>query len=120
MTTAIANQDYRLAMLHVGYGQRTEQRELRAFNALADFYHAEHRLVRRLGNPKADFSAYSYAVHFVKVKVHATTGVARVARAANTATMTESLRILSSLPAEECSTRRSSSLDRLSRVHERV
>ena len=48
VTTAIANQDYRLAMLHVAYGQRTEQRELRAFNALADFYNAEHRLVCRL------------------------------------------------------------------------
>jgi 7-cyano-7-deazaguanine synthase len=48
VTTAIANVDYRLAMLHVGYGQRTEARELRAFNAVADFYQAEHRLVCRL------------------------------------------------------------------------
>jgi 7-cyano-7-deazaguanine synthase len=48
VTTAIASLDYRLAMLHVGYGQRTEQRELRAFNALADFYRAERRLVCRL------------------------------------------------------------------------
>jgi 7-cyano-7-deazaguanine synthase len=48
VTTAIANIDYRLAMLHVGYGQRTEARELRAFNALADFYRAERRLVCRL------------------------------------------------------------------------
>jgi 7-cyano-7-deazaguanine synthase len=48
VTTAIANLDYRLAMLHVGYGQRTEARELRAFQALADFYRAEHRLVCRL------------------------------------------------------------------------
>ena len=45
VTTAIANVDHRLAMLHVAYGQRTEARELRAFNALADFYRAEHRLV---------------------------------------------------------------------------
>ncbi len=45
VTTAIAYLDYRLAMLHVGYGQRTEARELRAFHALADFYRAEHRLV---------------------------------------------------------------------------
>jgi len=52
LTAAIANLDYRLAMLHVGYGQRTEQRELRAFNALADFYHAEHRLVCRLEHLK--------------------------------------------------------------------
>jgi len=48
VTTAIANLDYRLAMLHVAYGQRTEARELRSFQALADFYRAEHRLVCRL------------------------------------------------------------------------
>jgi 7-cyano-7-deazaguanine synthase len=48
VTAAIAHQDHRLAMLHVTYGQRTEQRELRAFHALADFYKAEHRLVCRL------------------------------------------------------------------------
>jgi 7-cyano-7-deazaguanine synthase len=48
VTTAIASLDYRLAMLHVGYGQRTEQRELRAFYALADFYKAERRMVFRL------------------------------------------------------------------------
>jgi 7-cyano-7-deazaguanine synthase len=48
VTTALANLDYRLAMLHVKYGQRTEAREYRAFNALADFYHAEHRLSCRL------------------------------------------------------------------------
>lgn len=50
VTTAIANLDYRLAMLHVAYGQRTEARELRAFNTVADFYHAEHRLVCHLGH----------------------------------------------------------------------
>jgi 7-cyano-7-deazaguanine synthase len=48
VTTAIAYQDYRLAMLHVTYGQRTERRELAAFHALADFYGAERRLVCRL------------------------------------------------------------------------
>jgi 7-cyano-7-deazaguanine synthase len=48
VTTAIAQLEHRLAMLHVGYGQRTEARELRAFHALADFYRAEHRLVCRL------------------------------------------------------------------------
>lgn len=48
VTTAIAHRDYRLAMLHVAYGQRTERRELRSFNALADFYRAEHRLVCHL------------------------------------------------------------------------
>jgi len=52
VTTAIANLDHRLAMLHVGYGQRTEPRELRAFNAVADFYKAERRLVCRLDHLK--------------------------------------------------------------------
>ena len=52
VTAAIANLDYRLAMLHVGYGQRTEQRELCAFNALADFFRAEHRLVCHLEHLK--------------------------------------------------------------------
>ena len=52
VTTAIAAMDYRLAMLHVRYGQRTEVRELRAFNALADFYQAAHRLVCQLDHLK--------------------------------------------------------------------
>jgi 7-cyano-7-deazaguanine synthase len=52
VTTALANLDYRLAMLHVSYGQRTEARENRAFNAVADFFHAEHRLVCRLDHLK--------------------------------------------------------------------
>ena len=52
VTTAIAHVDYRLAMLHVAYGQRTEERELRAFNAVADFYQAEYRMVCRLAHLK--------------------------------------------------------------------
>jgi 7-cyano-7-deazaguanine synthase len=48
VTTAIASLEYRLGMLHVGYGQRTEERELRAFHALADFYCAACRLVCRV------------------------------------------------------------------------
>lgn len=52
VTTAIANLDYRLALLHITYGQRTEGRELQAFNALADFYHADRRLVCRLEHLK--------------------------------------------------------------------
>ena len=41
---AIAAGEYRLAFLHVNYGQRTEARELRAFNEIADFYKIEKRL----------------------------------------------------------------------------
>ncbi len=52
VTSAIAHLDYRMAMLHVVYGQRTEKRELQAFNALADFYRVERRLVCRLEHLK--------------------------------------------------------------------
>ncbi len=45
VTAAIANADHALALLHVSYGQRTEARELRAFNDIADFFCAEKRLV---------------------------------------------------------------------------
>ena len=45
VTAAIANEQYRLAFLHVNYGQRTEARELRAFNEIADFYKSEKRLI---------------------------------------------------------------------------
>ncbi|HKX26644.1 MAG TPA: 7-cyano-7-deazaguanine synthase QueC [Blastocatellia bacterium] len=44
VTTALAAQECELAMLHMSYGQRTEGRELKAFQALADFYQARHRL----------------------------------------------------------------------------
>jgi 7-cyano-7-deazaguanine synthase len=44
VTAAIASEQYRLAFLHVNYGQRTEARELRAFNEIADHYRAENRL----------------------------------------------------------------------------
>lgn len=52
VTTAIANLENRLALLHLLYGQRTEGRELEAFNALADFYQIERRLVCRLEHLK--------------------------------------------------------------------
>jgi 7-cyano-7-deazaguanine synthase len=44
VTAAIANQNYEMAFLHLNYGQRTEKRELKAFNDIADFYHVEKRL----------------------------------------------------------------------------
>ena len=53
VTTAIANIDYRLAMLHVCYGQRTEARELRAFSAVADYYEVENRLICKLDHLRA-------------------------------------------------------------------
>src|SRR5512143_1435109 len=42
---AIANEQYRLAILHVNYGQRTEDRELKAFNDIADRYQAGKRRI---------------------------------------------------------------------------
>jgi len=45
VTAAIARQDgCEPAFLHVSYGQRTEARERRAFNDIADFYRVEKRL----------------------------------------------------------------------------
>jgi len=41
---AIADREYQIAFLHVNYGQRTELRELRAFNEIADHYKVKKRL----------------------------------------------------------------------------
>lgn len=45
VTAAIAAKDYELAFLHLNYGQRTEKRELKAFNDIADHYGVAKRLV---------------------------------------------------------------------------
>jgi 7-cyano-7-deazaguanine synthase len=45
VTAAIANLQYDLAFLHLNYGQRTEKRELKAFNDIAYFYNVKNRLV---------------------------------------------------------------------------
>lgn len=45
VTSAIANENYRLAFAHINYGQRTEKREFKAFNDIADFYEVRERLV---------------------------------------------------------------------------
>jgi 7-cyano-7-deazaguanine synthase len=42
---AIALEKYQLAFLHASYGQRTQSRELRAFEAIADHYRVQQRLV---------------------------------------------------------------------------
>ena len=45
VTAAIARQENdELAFLHISYGQRTEGREQKAFNDIADFYNIEKRL----------------------------------------------------------------------------
>ena len=46
VTAAIAKQEVdRLAFLHISYGQRTEARERRAFEDMADHYDVEQRMV---------------------------------------------------------------------------
>lgn len=45
VTAAIAIQKYIPAFLHLNYGQKTEQRELKAFNDIADYYNVEKRLI---------------------------------------------------------------------------
>jgi len=44
VTAAIANQTHQLALLHASYGQRTEKREWRAFDEIADFYGVRERV----------------------------------------------------------------------------
>jgi len=46
VTAAVANEEAKaLAFLHVSYGQRTEARERRAFEEIADHYNVKQRLV---------------------------------------------------------------------------
>jgi 7-cyano-7-deazaguanine synthase len=47
VTAAMANQTHRLALLHASYGQRTEKRERRSFEEIADFYGVSERLAIR-------------------------------------------------------------------------
>lgn len=51
VTTAIAaSENEKLALLHVSYGQRTERRELKAFNDIADFYGVDRRLTTSIAH----------------------------------------------------------------------
>ena len=42
VVTSIANIKYDLALLHINYGQRTEKRELKAFNDIASHYNVKN------------------------------------------------------------------------------
>src|SRR5215470_17546432 len=56
VSTAIARERHgagKLALLHAGYGQRTQRREHRAFQEIADFYGARERLVVQLDHYRA-------------------------------------------------------------------
>ena len=45
VTAAIASLDYELAFAHINYGQRTQKRELKAFNDIADYYSVKHKII---------------------------------------------------------------------------
>jgi 7-cyano-7-deazaguanine synthase len=42
-----------VALLHAGYGQRTQKRERQAFESIADFYHVQQRLIVQLDHIRA-------------------------------------------------------------------
>ncbi len=45
VTAAIAKRYYEIAFAHFNYEQKTERRELKAFNEIADFYNVDKRLI---------------------------------------------------------------------------
>lgn len=54
--TAMAREQHgagNIALLHAGYGQRTQERERRAFEAIADYYGVSQRLVVQLDHFRA-------------------------------------------------------------------
>ena len=56
VSTAIARERHgaeNLALLHTGYGQRTQKRERRAFQEIADFYGVRERLVVQMDHFRA-------------------------------------------------------------------
>ncbi|HKW32933.1 MAG TPA: 7-cyano-7-deazaguanine synthase QueC [Candidatus Acidoferrum sp.] len=56
VSTAIARERHgagNIALLHAGYGQRTQRRERRAFEKIADFYGVRERLVVQLDHFRA-------------------------------------------------------------------
>jgi 7-cyano-7-deazaguanine synthase len=56
VSTAIARERHsagNIALLHAGYGQRTQRRERRAFEEIADFYGVRERLVVQLDHFRA-------------------------------------------------------------------
>jgi 7-cyano-7-deazaguanine synthase len=56
VSTAIAKEKHgaaNIALLHASYGQRTERRERRAFEAIADYYAVRERMVAQLDHFRA-------------------------------------------------------------------
>ena len=52
LTAAIAAKKYDLAFLHINYGQKTEKRELKAFNDIANYYNVNNKLVADISHLK--------------------------------------------------------------------
>jgi len=56
VSAAIAREQHgaaNIALLHAGYGQRTQERERRAFTQIADFYEVQQRLIVQLDHFRA-------------------------------------------------------------------
>ena len=46
VTASCAQKDgFKLSFLHINYGQRTEEKELKSFTAIADFFNVTEKLV---------------------------------------------------------------------------
>ncbi len=52
LTAGIADTKYNINILHVNYGQRTQSRELKAFNDIAEYYKAKSKLVVNISHLK--------------------------------------------------------------------
>ena len=72
VTAAIADQQYEMAFLHLNYAQRTECRELKAFNDIADHYHVRQRLVVNIEHLKqiGGSSLTDTSIEVPKVDLH--------------------------------------------------
>ncbi len=67
VTTAIAASECdEIALLHVSYGQRTERRELKAFNDIADYYKVSRRLATNIAH-LAQIGGSSLTDHKIEV-----------------------------------------------------
>lgn len=45
VATAVAEENHKLALMHINYGNLTEKRELEAFHNIADYYNIDNRFV---------------------------------------------------------------------------
>ena len=50
IASSVGSECSEIAMLHISYGQRTEQRELKAFNDIADFYKVARRMTASIAH----------------------------------------------------------------------